>query len=358
MKNSKIVAAMIGIALIIAIGALGAPSANAATPTILLGTAANFSVLAGTAVTNTGATTINRDVGVYSGTSITGTPPAVIGGTTHAGDAVALQAKSDLTTAYNVAAGRTPTTVLAGGLLGGLTLVDGVYNSGGFILDLTGTVTLNGQGDPNSVWIFQATSSLITASSGAAVRLINGASPCNVFWQVTSSANLGSGTSFVGTIMADTSITLQSGVTVDGRALASTGNVTLINDTFISSACSAPTVSALPPCEFMVNIPNAPCAGTRPTAAVASTTAPAPSAATVAPSAAAAATATPTVATATPTGSTPAPVVTFTPAPVIAGVQTLPSTSTDAQLSPLLILAIALAGLGVLLLLRRPIRHF
>jgi LPXTG-motif cell wall-anchored protein len=329
MKNSRAVVAMIGIALVIAFGAMAGRTANAATSTVLLGTAANFSVLAGTAVTNTLATTINRNVGVDPGSSITGFPPGIIGGTTHAADAVALQAQSDRTIAYNVAAARTPTTVVAGGLLGGLTLVDGVYNSGSFILDLTGTVTLNGQGDPNSVWIFQATSSLITASSGARVSLINGASPCNVFWQVTSSANLGSGTSFVGTILADTSITLQSGVTVDGRALAGTGNVTLINDTFISSACQT---GPIPP--------------TRPPFTIAPTATPTP-----APTAAAVATATPTIVpTATP-GAAP------TAASTVAGVQSLPSTSTDASLSPLVMLAIAMAGLGLLLLLRRPIRN-
>jgi len=356
MKNSKIVAAMFGVALIITIGAM-AGRANAATTTVGLGTAATFSILAGTpAITNTGATTIDRDIGIHPAASVTGFPPGIVGGATHAGDAIALQAKSDLILAYNNAAGRTG-SVVAGGALGGLTLVDGVYNAGGVTLGLTGTLTLDGQNNPSSVWIFQATSDLVTASSSV-VSLINGASPCNVFWQVTSSASLGSSSSIVGTIMAMTSITLDNGVTVEGRALARNGEVTLINDRFITSSCSAPSVSALPPCQFMANLPNAPCAGTRLPPTVASTTAPAPSAATVAPSAAAAATATPTVASATPTGSTPTPVVAFTPAPVIAGLQSLPSTSTDGQLSPLLILALALAGLGVLLLLRRPIRHF
>ena len=360
MKNSKIVAAMIGIALIIAIGAMAGRTANAAGPaTINLGSAANFSVLAGSAVTNTGPSTTDRDVGVWAGSSVTGftgAPNGTSGGTIHTGDSVAQGAQSDLTLAYGAAASAPVTANHAA--LGGLTLVGGVYSSGGATLDLTGTLTLDGQGDPSSVWIFRATSDLVTASSSR-VSFVNGASPCNVFWRVVSSATLGSGSTFAGTILADQSITVADSVTVYGRALASIGLVSLINDRFLSSTCNGPTApsTALPPCQFMANLPNAPCAGTRLPPTVASTTAPAPSAATVAPSAATAATATPTVASVTPTGSTPTPVVAFTPAPVIAGLQTLPSTSTDDQLSPLLILAIALAGLGVLLLLRRPIRN-
>lgn len=335
MKNSKMVAAMIGISLIIAIGAMAGQTASAAPPTVGLGTAAFYSVLAGTpAVTNTGATTIDRDLGIHPATSVTGFPPGIVGGTIHAGDAVALQAKSDLTAAYVDAASRPLTGTHAA--LGGLTLVAGVYNSGVATLDLTGTLTLDGQNDPNSVWIFQAQSDLVTASTSS-VGFINGGSPCNVFWQVTSSATLGSGSSFVGTIMALTSITLANGVTVNGRALARNGDVTLINDTFITSSCT-PLSVAIPP----VLIP-----ATRPPFTVAPSATPivAPSAtpiATVAPTAAAIATATPTRAT---------------PAPVVGGVQALPSTSTDNQLSPLLMLAVALAGLGVLLLVRGPIRH-
>jgi LPXTG-motif cell wall-anchored protein len=304
-------------------------TASAATTTVGLGTAAGFSILAGTpSITNTGATTIDRDVGIHPAASVTGFPPGIIGGTTHAGDAVALQAKSDLVIAYDNAAGRTG-SVVAGGTLGGLTLVDGVYNAGGVTLNLTGTLTLDGQNDPSSVWIFQATSDLITASSSV-VSLINGASPCNVFWQVTSSANLGSTSTIVGTIMAMTSITLQSGVTVQGRALARNGNVTLINDTFITASCAAQTVFVPP---------------TQPPFTVAPSATPivAP---TATPIGSAAPTATPTAAAAAPTA---------TPAPV-APVQVLPSTSTGEPFSPLLMLGIALAGIGILVL-RRQIRH-
>jgi hypothetical protein len=222
----------------------GAPSAHAAGPApVGLGTAEPFAVLAGTpAVTNTGPTTITGDVGIHPAAAVTGFPPGTVNGTIHAADAVALQAKSDLVIAYGAAAGRAATATH--GTLGGLTLVPGVYNAGGVTLDLTGTLTLDGQNDPNSVWIFQATSDLITASSSS-VRMINGGQPCNVFWQVTSSATLGSGSSFAGSILALTSITLNSGVTLNGRALARNGDVTLINDTITRSTCAvlSPTPS-------------------------------------------------------------------------------------------------------------------
>ena len=204
--------------------------------TVGLGTAAPFAVLAGTpAITNTGPSTITGNVGIAPALAVTGFPPGTVGGATHKGDAIAIQAQSDLTTAYTDAAGRSVTATH--GTLGGLTLIAGVYTAGGTTLDLTGTLTLDGQNDPNAVWIFQATSDLVTASSST-VNLINGASPCNVFWQVTSSATLGSGSTFVGTIMALTSITMASGVSLDGRALARNGQVTLINDTIDSRACS------------------------------------------------------------------------------------------------------------------------
>jgi len=232
-----------GMAVTLAIGMLAAgQTAYAAGPApVGLGTAAPFAVLAGVpGVTNVGPTTITGDVGVDPAASVTGFPPGTVNGTIHTADAVALQAKVDLVTAYTAAAGRTPVTAVAGGTLGGQTLVGGVY--GGDALALTGTLTLDGQNDPNSVWVFQAASSLITASTST-VALIRGASPCNVFWQVTSSATLGSGSTFVGTIMALTSITMADSVTVNGRALARNGTVTLINDK-ISNSCSAPSTGS------------------------------------------------------------------------------------------------------------------
>ena len=324
MKNSRAVIAMVGIAFVIAIGAMAGRTANAATPTVGLGTAATYSVLAGTpSITNTGATTIDRDVGIHPASSIIGFPPGIIGGTVHAGDAAALQAKSDLTVAYLDAASRPVTANQAA--LGGLTLVGGVYNSGSAVLDLTGTLTLDGQNDPNSVWVFQAQSSLVTASTSSVV-FINGGSPCNVFWQVTSSASLGSGSSFVGTILALTSITLANGVTVQGRALARNGDVTLINDRFITSTCNAAPPVIIPP--------------TRPPFTPAPTASPA---------------ATP-IATTAPTAAPVAAVPTAAPA-AVARPQKLPSTSTGDPAGPLTMLGIALTGIGILLLRNRSVPH-
>jgi hypothetical protein len=215
---------------------IGAQAALASGPaTVGLGSAKPFAVLAGTPkVANTGATVINGNLGISPAGAVTGFPPGIVNGTVHKADAVALQAQSDLTAAYTDAAGR-PVTATHGAL-GGLTLAAGVYNAGGVVLDLTGTLTLDGKNKPSSVWIFQATSALVTASSSK-VKLINGANSCNVFWQVTSSATLGSGSTFVGTIMALTSITINSGVTVHGRALARNGEVSLINDRITSTKC-------------------------------------------------------------------------------------------------------------------------
>jgi len=238
----------IAVALATSMLAVGQIAIAAGPPPIDLGTATPFAVLAGTpAVTSIGATTITGDLGISPAAAVTGFPPGTVSGTIHAADAVALQAKVDLTDAYTVAEAL-PVTATHGSL-GGLTLVGGVYNAGGVTLDLTGTLTLDGENDPSSVWVFQASSDLITASSST-VALINGASACNVFWQVDSSATLGSGSTFVGTIMALTSITMQGSVTVTGRALARNGQVTLINDSIDTSACApatAPTPGAPTP---------------------------------------------------------------------------------------------------------------
>ena len=238
----------IAVALALSMLVIGRASAGGILP-VGLGTAEPFAVLAGTpAVTNTGDTVVTGNLGIHPAASVTGFPPGIVLGAIHRGDAVALQAKNDLVTAYDDAAGRTPSTAVTGGVLGGQTLVGGVYNSDGAIFDLTGTLTLNGQNDPSSVWIFQASSSVVTASASN-ITFINGGSPCNVFWQVTSSATLGSGSTFVGTIMALTSISMGDDVTVNGRALARNGNVTLINDTISNGMCVTvpiPTASPTP----------------------------------------------------------------------------------------------------------------
>ncbi len=220
-----------------------AGTALAAEAQVGLGTAASFAVLAGETITNTGATTITGEIGLDPGSSVTGFPPGTVTGTQHVGDAAALQAQTDLTTAYNDAAGRTPATAVTADL-GGQTLTAGVYNSASS-LGLTGTLTLDAAGDPNAVFIFQAGTTLITAPNSS-VAFTGGASACNVYWQVGSSATLATGTSFKGTILALTSIALQTGATLQGRALARNGAVTLDTNVIDSSACAAPTPSATP----------------------------------------------------------------------------------------------------------------
>ena len=201
-----------------------------------LGQAADFAVLGGSAVTNTGATAVTGDVGVSPGTSITGFPPGTLTGTLHSNDAVAQGAQTDLTTAYNALAGQACNTSLTGQDLGGLTLTSAVYCFSSSA-QLTGTLTLDAQGNPNAVFIFQIGSTLTTASA-ASVVVINGGSDCNVFWQVGSSETLGTGSQFVGNTLALTSITLTTSATSHGSLLARNGAVTM--DTNQVGVC-APT---------------------------------------------------------------------------------------------------------------------
>jgi hypothetical protein len=205
-----------------------------------LGTAGPFGVLGSSTVTNTGPSTVGGDLGLYPGTSITGFPPGKVLGTTHQTDAVAGQAQSDATTAYNTAAGEAPDVVLPSANLTGLALAPGVYkNASAVSLDTNGTLTLNGEGNPASVFIFQVGSTLTTGTNSH-ISYINGAQPCNVFWQVGSSATLGTSSLFVGTILADQSISVSDTVTVQGRLLAGNGAVTLIDDTIVPSGCATP----------------------------------------------------------------------------------------------------------------------
>ncbi|MEV4240505.1 IPT/TIG domain-containing protein [Nocardia sp. NPDC049737] len=198
-----------------------------------LGTASTFAVLGATTVTNTGATAITGNLGVSPGTAVTGFPPGTVtSGAIHAGDLVAAQAHTDLQIAYTDAAGRTPTALVTTDLAG-QTLTSGVYHAVAGI-GLNGTVTLDGQGNPNAVFIFQAGSTLITGA-GSVVNLINGATPNNVFWQVGSSATLGTNTNFAGNILAFTSVTVTGGTTANGDILALNGAITLDTNTITRS---------------------------------------------------------------------------------------------------------------------------
>lgn len=190
-----------------------------------LGTAGSFVVLASSTITNTGATVLIGDLGLSPGTSVTGFPPGTVVGTQHITDAAAAQAKIDAQTAYTDLAGRTGAIDESGTDLGTLTLGPGVYKFTSSA-QLTGTLTLDAGGNANAVWIFQIGSTLTTASASV-VSIINGGSASNVFWQVGSSATLGTTTDFSGTIIAQASITANTGATVNGRLMALTGAVTL-----------------------------------------------------------------------------------------------------------------------------------
>jgi hypothetical protein len=227
----------------------GSQSAGAIGVSVGLGGADTYAVLGGESVTNDhgtipgGNTVLWGDLGVSTGTAISGFPPGIRLGSTHVNDEHAQNAQLALTAAYNAAASQAPDATITTDL-GGQTLDPGVYfaaSSAG----LTGPLTLDAHGDPDAVFIFQITSALTTATASSVVP-INGATSCNIFWQIGSSATLGERTSFVGTIMALTSITLDSGATVDGRALARNGSVTLLDNVFTGAPCDSTTPSSPP----------------------------------------------------------------------------------------------------------------
>jgi Ice-binding-like len=232
--------ALIGVAICFVFAAIPIGIAQAAP--VNLATAQPFVVLSGAGVTNTGPSVLNGGLGVSPGTSLTGFgAPATVNGATHANDAVAAQAQADLTTAYNVAAGQpiSPGNDLTGTDLGGLSLSPGAY---GFSTSaqLTGQLTLNAHGDPSAQFVFVIGTTLTTASASSVI-LTNGASPCNVYWKVGSSATFGSATAFEGNVLALDTISLNSGVNVLGRILARNGEVTLINDVLTAPQCSTGT---------------------------------------------------------------------------------------------------------------------
>ena len=201
-----------------------------------LGTASTFAVLAASTVTSTGNTVVNGNLGVSPGTAVTGFGPGIVVGTINAGNAAAATAQNDLTAAYVNAAGRACPVLNLSGDIGGQTFLPGVYCNSSTSVGITGTVTLNGNGNPNAVFIFQIGTTLTTATNNSNVNLIGGAQASNVFWQVGSSATLGTSTSFSGTIMAQASVTLNTGAALNGRALARTGAVTLANNAITVSA--------------------------------------------------------------------------------------------------------------------------
>jgi hypothetical protein len=198
---------------------------------VTFGTACGFGILAATpSVTNVGPTNVTGDVGIWPAASIVGFPPGTLTGTKHTADAVAQTAQGDLTTAYNAAAGAAGGAALTADI-GGQTLPPGVYKAT-TVLGITGNLTLDGSTDPNGVWIFQVGSALTTAAGApgnpaSQVLLIGGAHAHNVYWVLGSSGTLGTYSLFQGTIMAQASITLGTGATLNGRALARTGAVTL-----------------------------------------------------------------------------------------------------------------------------------
>jgi hypothetical protein len=195
---------------------------------VKLGSSGTFAVLGGSTVTSAGLTVLNGDLGVYPGTSITGFGPGIDNGTIHAGDPVAGQAQADLLLAYNDAASRKKPSGLPADI-GGMTITPGVYNVTA-TLGISGTVTFDGQNNPDSVYIIQVPSTL-TAAVNSNVVLIDQANACNIFWQVGSSATLQTASTFSGTILAAASVSLGTGATVNGRVLAETGAVTLLSNT-------------------------------------------------------------------------------------------------------------------------------
>lgn len=226
-----------GSALVVAVALLvsaGAPVHASGAPgdAAFLDTAASFSVIGGSTVTNTGASVLDAGLAVSPGSATTGFPPGIFAGTVHSHDAVAIQAQVDVTTAVN-AIMAVPSYNVGGADLDGTTFLAGSYSSATSLLN-TGTITL--QGDADDVFIFTAVSTL-TTGSGSTMVFTSGAQECNVFWRVGSSATLGSGSHLAGTVIAQASVSANTLATISGRLLAQTGAVTLQSNVFSAPAC-------------------------------------------------------------------------------------------------------------------------
>lgn len=240
-KRSRLRVGLMAVAAASASTVIFTGSAYAASVSPPLGTAATYAVLGATTVTNTGPTVLTGDLGVSPGTAITGFPPGTFTGTEHAGDAAAAQAQADVGAAIVYADAQACTADLTGQDLGGKTLLPGVYCFSSSA-QLTGTLTLNAQGNKRAAWLFKMGSTLTTASASKVV-LINGSKPtnhCNITWRVGSSATLGTGTTFLGNILATTSITVTTGVNSHGSMYAHGGAVTL--DTNNITTCRSGSV--------------------------------------------------------------------------------------------------------------------
>ena len=274
---------------------LGLAGLIRAATTVNLNTADNFAILAGSTITNTGSSVINGNLGLSPGTSVTGFPPGTLNGTQHVANSTAVQAQTDLTAAYTNAAGQTPVSTVPTEL-GGTTKTTGVYDSASGTFGITGTLTLDAQGDASAVFIFKTASTLITAGASSIV-LTNGAQACNIFWQVGSSATLGANSTFKGNILALASATLTTGANVEGRILARNGAVTLDTNTITKATCAVPPTPAPTPAPTPSSTP-------------APTPAPTPSS-------------TP-VPTPVPTAS-PTPIITPAPTPISTPASTTPS---------------------------------
>ena len=249
MKKSNKVKVFTAVALLPLLAIFVNPASSiAAAPVITPGTTTTFGVLAATTITNTGPTVINGtaggDIGLAPGSSFTGNTTVTASGVSHIADTAATTAQTDLVTAFNSISAPTP-TVLASDELASHVITPGTYSTGSGAFANSGALTLDAQGDANAIFIFQASTTVIT-SAGSTMTLVNGAQACHVYWKVGSSATIGANSTFIGHIYALTTITANTGATVQGQLLARTGAVNLNANTITNSACATPTPSPTP----------------------------------------------------------------------------------------------------------------